>query len=221
MIFSVSFAHWVTLLYFVFIGLFWFCCVCVCSFVFVSICLIFILRFVLVSFFVSFVCFNPLYFHDKQLSCGILIPQSDAGSESLGWEWRVQDSRPPANSWVTGALIRENAHEGLLLNPRPGITQLPAAPSAGCLTQTTSKIGKQTQSSADRWPIDTPKHTTSQDPAHQREKTYLLPQECRHKSLPTQSLHKPLDHPHSLRAEIKSKNYDPIAWEKEILNTIS
>ena len=103
-------------------------CVCVCSFVFVSICLIFLLWFVWFHF--LFLLFVLIHFISMTNSCGILIPQSDAGSESLGWEWRVQDSRPPANSWVPGVLIRENAHEGLCLNPRPGITQLPAAPAA-------------------------------------------------------------------------------------------
>ena len=47
----------------------------------------------------------------------------------------------------------------------------------------------QTQSSADRI-------TTSLSPAHQRgrkKKAYLLPPECKHKSHPTWSLHKPLD----------------------------
>ena len=89
-----------------------------------------------------FLWFVLIRFISMTNSCGILIPQSDAGSESLGWEWRVQDSRPPANAWVPGVLISENAHEGLHLNPRPGITQLPAEPTAGCLTQTTSKKGK-------------------------------------------------------------------------------
>ena len=58
----------------------------------------------------------------------------------------------------------------------------------GCLTQTTSKTKTQTQSSADRIPTGTPKHTTSHSPAHQRGKADLLQPECRHKSLPTQSL---------------------------------
>jgi len=45
----------------------------------------------------------------------------------------------------------------------PGITQLPAAPSVGCLTQTTNKIKTQTQSSVNRI-------ATSYSPAHQKEK---------------------------------------------------
>ena len=61
LIFLVSFAHWVTLLYFVFLGLFWFClcvCVCVCSFVFVVTCLNLLLPFIWGLFSVScyFVC---------------------------------------------------------------------------------------------------------------------------------------------------------------------
>jgi len=34
---------------------------------------------------------------------------------------------------------------------------------------------------------DTPKHTTSHDLSHQREKAHLLPPEYGHRSLPTQS----------------------------------
>ena len=52
----------------------------------------------------------------------------------------------------------------------PGITQLPAAPSVGCLTQTTNKIKTQTQSSVNRI-------ATSYSPAHQKEKkTYSFHQ---------------------------------------------
>ena len=60
----VSFAHRVTLLYFVFFGLFWFCvCVFLCFCYYLSdfeftICL---------GFFFVCVCFNPLYCHNKQL----------------------------------------------------------------------------------------------------------------------------------------------------------
>ena len=74
------------------------------------------------------------------------------------------------NPWSQGVLISENSHEGLPLDPRPGITQLSAAPCAGHLTQTPRKTKPQTQSSADRLPTGTPPHTTSHSPARQRKK---------------------------------------------------
>ena len=109
------------------------------------------------------VCFNTLY-------CQISL--WDLGSRSRVWVsgrgvW-VQDTRPPENSWPQGVLIGEHSCEGPHLNPRPSTTQLPAAPSAGRLARTTSKM------SAGRLPTDTPKHITSHSPAYQREKTHLL-----------------------------------------------
>ena len=81
----------------------------------------------------------------------------------------------------------------------------------------------QTHSSAEKLPIDTPKHTTSWNTAHHRgEKKLFLPPEFRHKPLPTQSLHKPQNQPHPQREETKrKKGYDPKAWEKEISKTVS
>ena len=91
------------------------------------------------------------------------------------WRGRLsQDTRPSENSWPQGVLISEHSPEDPHLNPRPSITQLPAAPSAGRLTRTTSKTGTWTQSSAGRRPTDTPEHITSHSPAYQREKTHLL-----------------------------------------------
>jgi hypothetical protein len=92
-----------------------------------------------------FVCLMPW-----QMDCGILVPWPETGPEPLEWESWVQDPRMPENSWPQGVLISENSHEGLHLYPRPGITQLLAAPSAGCLTQTTNKTKTQTQSSTNR-----------------------------------------------------------------------
>ena len=50
----------------------------------------------------------------------------------------------------SGVSNSENSHKGNHLNMRPGITQLPVAPCAGCFIQTTEKTKIQTQSSADR-----------------------------------------------------------------------
>ena len=65
-----SFAHQSTLLYLIFLGLFWspLCvCVCLCSFVFVSTYLILLLPFVCFFFWLFFSLFNPLYCHDTWL----------------------------------------------------------------------------------------------------------------------------------------------------------
>ena len=56
---------------------------------------------------------------------------------------------------------------------RPSTSQLPVAPSAGRRTQIRSKVRTQTQSSADRLPPDTPKHTLS--PAPTRTKAQAPP----------------------------------------------
>ena len=92
------------------------------------------------------------------MACGILIPQSQVEPEPLGWESWVQDTRLLETSWSQGVLISGNSHKDLHLYPRLGTTHLLASPRAGCLTQTTSKTGIQTQSLADRLPTDTPEH---------------------------------------------------------------
>ena len=73
------------------------------------------------------------------------------------------------------------------------------------MLHTNSKQDKNiNQSSAD-------KITTSNRPAHQRKKektktkTNFLPPECKHKSHPTQSLHKPLDQPYEDRNQKKER----------------
>ena len=66
-----------------------------------------------------------------------------------------------------------NSHKGNHLNTRPSITQLPVAPCAGCLIQTTNKTKAQTKSSADRI-------TTSPSPTHKRGKK----KKAQHKSHP-------------------------------------
>ena len=60
-----------------------------------------------------------------------------------------------AREFLIPGSISENSHEGPFLDPRPGTTQLLAAPSEGHLTQTTSKTSR-----GDRLPTDTPTHTT-------------------------------------------------------------
>lgn len=57
---------------------------------------------------------------------GVLVPWPEVGPEPLGWERWVQDVRSPENFWPQGVLLRENSHEDLHPNPRPGTTQLPA-----------------------------------------------------------------------------------------------
>jgi len=102
---------------------------------------------------------------------------------------------------------------------------MPPGLSAGCLIQTTNKIKTQTQSSADRM-------TTSHSPAPQTGKTqhnttqhntattHLLPPEHKHKSHPTQSLHKSRGQSYPPRAEIKrKKEFSLKAWDKETSNT--
>ena len=90
----------------------------------------------------------------------------------------------------------------------PTCIQDPAAFSVRRLTQATSKTETQTQSSEDKITMGTPKYTTSHSPAHQRgkikqNKSYILPPEHRHKSLPAWSLNKLLDQLYPLRAETK------------------
>ena len=61
-----------------------------------------------------------------------------------------------------------------------------------------------------------PKHTTRHSPAHHKHKIQLHPPEQRHQSPPSESLHKPLNQPHSLGADTKNNgNYEPAACEKE------
>ena len=68
--------------------------------------------------------------------------------------------------------------------------------------RTAGKTTIQIQSSADRYPKAY--HLTQPCPSR-RKKTHLLPPERRHKSLPTQSIHKPRDQSFSLMAETKRK----------------
>ena len=64
-------------------------------------------------------------------------------------------------------------------------------------------------------------HLAQPCPAEGKE-THLLQQECRHKSLPTQSRHKLLDQPYPLREDAeRKKEYDPKAWEKETSSTVN
>ena len=96
------------------------------------------------------------------MACGVSVPQAKIGPEPLEWKLWIQDSGLPETYWHQGVLIIENSHEDLHLCLRPGITQLPAAPSARHLTQPTGKTKTQTQSLAERLATDTSKPTTSQ-----------------------------------------------------------
>ena len=175
----VSFASQATVLYFVFFGLFWFClcvyvCGGVCYFVIVTIYLVLHLPFVWSSFFVScFSCFCGLVlisFITITTVCGIFLPQSETGPDSLGWERWVQDTGLPENSSPQGVLlISENFHQGLHLYPRPGSTQLPAAPSTEYLTQVTSKTRSQINHQQTGFPKKL-QNTTSYSLTRKREK---------------------------------------------------
>ena len=96
------------------------------------------------------------------MACRVSVPQAKTGPEPLEWKLWIQDSGLPETYWHQGVLIIENSHEDLHLYLRPGITQLPAAPSARHLTQPTSKTKTQTQSLVERPATDTPKSTNSQ-----------------------------------------------------------
>ena len=127
------------------------------------------------------------------------VPQQEVRPEPLGWEHGVEDARRPGKSWHQGVLTGKNSQECLHPNLRPSTTHLPEAFSAGPLFQVTSKTEMQMQqmqdrnANADKLPTDTPKHTTSNDPAHKRDKSHLHPPGHREKSLLTQSLPKTLD----------------------------
>ena len=55
-----------------------------------------------------------------------------------------------------------------------------------------------------------------------KKKIHLIQTEHRNKSFPKEDLHKSPNKPHPLGTENKSKrNYDHIAWGKEISNTVS
>ena len=87
-------------------------------------------------------------------------------------------------------LITENFHKGKHLYTKVDITHLLTASTAGHFMQTTNDKNTR-QSSTDRSPTDTPKHTTSNSPTHQKtkkqtnkqKKPHLLSLEHKHKNL--------------------------------------
>jgi len=86
----------------------------------------------------------------------------------------------------------------------------------GHLTLTKNKIEAQIQATE----AGLPPHTAL--PNRRGERGHLFPPECKHKSHPTQSPHKPLDQPHPSKAETKGKKkFDLEGWEKDISKTIS
>ena len=70
-----------------------------------------------------------------------------------------------------GLSISENSHERLHLYTRLSISQQPVVPTAGCLTQTTSKTNPISSRQDSQW---TPQNTTSSSPAHWRKKEKKL-----------------------------------------------
>ena len=185
-------------------------CVCLCMWMFLCFCssvcafTIFLLKFCCFFFFFSI---SLIPWH---MACGVLVPWPEVGTEPLGLECQVQDARLQENSRPQGVLTRENSHEDLHPNPRPGSTQIPATPRAWQFTKTTSKIETKTQSSAIRLPRYPNTHHLTQHLPSKR-KNSPPPTRTREKSLPTQSLQESFDQPHPPGAETKRKNYDPIA----------
>ena len=86
------------------------------------------------------------------MNCGVLVPQPEVRPEALEWEHQVQDAGPLENSQPQRRLIIESSHGDLYLNPRPGSTQLPAAPSAGRLTPNNKQDSNTNHPSAHRLP---------------------------------------------------------------------
>ena len=80
------------------------------------------------------VCVNPLYCHDKWL-VESRFPDQKFGLSLWGGstEFRMLDSQ---RTYDLRVLIGESSHEGFHPNPRPGTTQLPAAPSVRWFSET-------------------------------------------------------------------------------------
>ena len=149
-----------------------------------------------------------------------LVPQPEAGPEPLEWEHRVQMLDRQRTPEPGRLLISANSHKGIHPNPGFSITQLSAAPSAGYISEQQARQEHKPdhlQSGCPQTPQNIPPYTALPT---EGEKTHLLPPECRHKSLPTWSLHKSQDQPHPLGAETRSKSCNPTAWWKETSNTV-
>ena len=153
-LFFISFVHQVTLCTLLWTVLVLFVCVyiflCFCYYstaIAFAICVGFFFFFLVFCF--LFVSFNPLYPLDKWL-VGSWFPDCRSGLRIWGsTESRTLDCQRTPDPRV---VISENSLEGLYLHPRPNITQWSAAPSAGRLTQTTSKTRIQTQPSMTDFP---------------------------------------------------------------------
>ena len=146
--------------------------------------------------------------------------ESPSSIQGLGlncWNGSIESSILARELQTPGVLITENFQEGLHLCTKSGNTQLPMASSAGHFTQTTSKTKTQKQSSATGLPQtlqNIPLHTAlpirGKKGKKQKNKTHLLPVECKHKSHSTRSQHKQLNQPFPPRAKTKrKKEYDP------------
>ena len=156
------------------------------------------------------------------MTCGVSVPQAKIWPEPLEWKFWIQDSGLPDTYWLQGVLIIENSHEDLHLYLGPGITQLPAAPSARHLTQPTSKTKIQNQSLVEKLATDTPKPTTSHNPVHQRKKKLTSSYQnadtspSQHKAYTNHWTH--LTHWGQSK---RKKVYDPKAWEKKTSDKVS
>ena len=160
----------------------WWCCLfCFCY-----------LSWVLWFLFSSFPFLSFLSDHTVWLTGSCLPDQIRLGSSR--WEHWVQDTRPPENSQDQRLLISNAFLEVSFSTPRPGSTQLPAAPVLDISCQTTGKIGTQPYSSADRQPKVFLPHNAVQIITGKRIQLHQL--QHRHHSFSPRSLHKPLGQPH-------------------------
>jgi len=121
--------------------------VCIDSFGFVYVCLILLLPSVWISCFI-FVCVCVCVFW--------------GGST----EFRMLDSQ---RTYDLRVLIGESSHEGFHPNPRPGTTQLPAAPSVKVLHLICQQISKTQQ-----WPQAGKRSLFIQNPKNSKAKEYSI-----------------------------------------------
>ena len=205
-----SFAHRVSLLFFVFYGLFWFClCMFLCFCFFVWFCL-YHLSGVLLCCLLVCLLFVLTWFIAITNSLWDLGSLTRDQAWPLEWECWIEGTRLPENSWTQGLLISENSMKASTCIQDH---HHPAASNTQCrMPHPNSKQDKNARTIISRQ--DSHKHNKnhlSYRLAHQRQEN-LLPPEHSYTFFPRQSLHNPLDQPQPLRVENKSKsNYNTIS----------
>ena len=159
---------------------------------------------------VFFSLFNPLYCHDTWLvrswfpKSGPSLWDGSAESRTLDHQ-RMPDSREyksaktpmKASTW-----IQDLAAPSFLLRPSLDTSPKQQARQEQNPIISRKEVHRHSKTHHFTWPC----------PSKGEKKPHLLPVEHKHNSFQTWSLHKPLDQPHPLGAETKSKNYKPIAW---------